>query len=822
MVHDFRDAVRALRGSPLLSTVGILSLALGIGANAAIFSLVDSLEFRALPVPHASRLALVQEGSRHTAWTNPIWEQIRDRPELFAGALAWSSRRFNLAPTGEARPVAGLLASGRFFEVLGVPAILGRTFTADDDRRGGGSAGPVAVISYPYWQRQYGGAADVIGRSMTIEGVAFTIIGVAPPGFFGPEVGHAFDVVVPLGTEPLMRGAQSLLDRRSAWWLDIMVRLKPGQDLASGSALLRTLQPRIREATLPSNWGPQDLADYLSTPFVLLPAATGISDLRARYRGPLAALFVVTGLVLLVACGNIANLMLARATARRHELGVRQALGASRWRIARHSLVESATLALAGTVVGAFVAVWGSRLLVRQLSIADASIALHLGLDWRFFGFMGMAGIATALVFGTLPALRAARADPIEALNEGGRSSSAQRASLGGGLVVAQVALSLVLVVSAGLFVRTFAGLATMPLGFDPSRVLVVTANALRSEVPDVDRAALYGRLAGAVAEVPGVGRAAASLLAPMGKSTWSDHVAVPGGPPLPERERSVYVNMLTPGWFATLRARVLAGRDFKDDDRAGAPEVAIVNEEFARHFLAGANPIGRLIRQDEAVPGQTVHEYRIVGLVADAVYRYQREGRIPTVYLPLAQQTDLLTSVNLIVRSSGDRPIDLAHSVIAAASRIDPRLSFSVHVLARQVDDAISRERLVAMLAAFFGGLALLLAGLGLYGVTAYGVGRRRTEIGIRLALGTPPSGVQRLVLRRVGAQLATGILLGALVSLWASRFVRSLLYGVGPQDPATFAGAAVALAAAGALAGWLPARRASRIDPVEVLRQG
>jgi predicted permease len=522
---DFRDAFRALRATPVVTLVAILSLALGIGANTAIFSIVNSLMLRTLPVASPGRLVLVNTGPEAgTSWTNPIWEQIRDRPQAFDGALAWSSTRFNLAQGGETEFVDGVWASGGYFDVLGVTPLIGRTFRPEDDRRGGGPDGPVAVISYSFWQRRYGGEAGAIGRSLVIERVPYTIIGVTPPEFFGTDVGRAFEVAIPVGTEPLIRGKESGLDRRSMWWLSVMVRLKPDQSIEAATAALRGIQPQIREATIPEHYRPQDRDRYLAEPFTLDLAARGSSMLRSRYERPLQLIMVVVGTVLLIACANIANLLLARAAARRHEISVRLALGASRLRLMRQLLAESLLLSGCGTLLGLLFAHWGSRLLLRQLSTSTSRVFLDLTLDWRVLVFASAMAVTTALLFGMAPAFRASRVDPNESLKEQGRGiSTDRRFSIGNLLVVVQVALSLILVVAAGLFVRTFASLANLDLGFQREGVLVVNVNAQRLGLEPAARGLLFERIRQAALSTAGVGQASLSVVTPVSGSTWNN-----------------------------------------------------------------------------------------------------------------------------------------------------------------------------------------------------------------------------------------------------------------------------------------------------------
>ena len=821
-MSDLRDAFRTLRATPVVTIVALLSLALGIGANTAIFSIVDALLVRALPVEEPDRLALINRGEDtvFSSWTNPIWEQIRARDDLFEAAFAFGSPRFNLSHGGQTDFVDGLWASGEFFSGLGVSAILGRTFGPADDRRGGGPDGPVTVISYDYWQRRFGGAADALGQSIAIERVPFTIVGVTPPGFFGPDVGRRFDVAIPIGTEPLVRGRESRLDRRSHWWLSIMVRLKEGQSRDAGQQALRGVQPQIRVATLPEHYRPEDAHKYLAEPFILKPGGTGVSFLRFRYQRPVITLMVVVGLVLLIACANIANLLLARASARQHEFSVRRALGASRWRLARQLLAESLLLSAAGGAAGLLVALWGSRVLVGQLSTQTTLVYLHLSPDWRILGFTAAVAVGTALLFGIVPALGASRSEPMDAIREHGRGVLGdRRIGLGSALVAGQIALSLVLIVAAGLFLRTFGALATLDVGFDRDPVLVVGINAQRSTSEPGQRAALYDRVNDVVRALPGVQNAAASAVTPVSGSTWNTGIQVQHEPDRAWPANESYVNLVSPGWFATYGTRLVAGRDIESRDGQASPHVVVVNEAFVRKFFKDGRALGRVIREREVLEPNPWME--IVGIASDAVYRSLRDPVPPTIYKAMAQTKEVPSSMSVSVRAAGGSPAMLSRAVTDAIGQIDRDLALTFIPLKQQVDAALTQERIVAMLSGFFGALALLLAGLGLYGVTSYAVNRRRTEIGIRMALGASPRNVVRLVLQRVAVMVIAGVVAGAIAAVWASRFVEALLYGLTPRDMTTFVAAALILATVGALAGWLPARRGSRIDPARVLRE-
>ena len=836
LVHDFRSAVRVLRSTPMVSAVAVLSLALGIGVNTSIFTLLNGLLLRKIPVVEPERLVTVTSDfaisrgfQAGAGWNYPMWERLQARPDLFDGSLAWFGRPVALGQGAQSDVVNGLLVSGSFFKTLGVPAQYGRVFTGADDLRGGGLSGPVVVISHAFWQRRLAGDAHAIGKPLIVEGVSFTIVGVTPREFLGLEVGQSFDVALPLASEPLMRGKDSALLQPGSYLLLVMLRLKRSQSLQSATTLVRSLEPEI----VPGN------APQFVRPFALAPAAAGTSTpsgsaggLRQRFRQPLFIIMAVVGFMLLIACLNIAHLSMTRAVARHREFAVRFALGASRWQVARQVFIENLTLATAGTALGVLVAGWASRLLVANMANSVRQVVLDLSFDWHVAAFAVGITFATTMIFGMAPVLRASRPDVMDALKSGSRQTS------GGGtnrfsasLVVTQIAVSLMLVVAAGLFVRTFAALAVRPLGFDSDRVLIVRVDSIRSHLSPEARSMLFDRLVDTASHVPGVERAAASAWTPLTDGGLFG-VTIAGDPS--DTERSVIANFITPGWFHTYGTPIIAGRDLDARDVASAPPVLLVNEAFVRHFLHGRSPLGAAVRLSARVDGGPPPRI-IVGVTHDAIFRSGRmvagaashalRDEIPSmIYMPIAQSAGMrppgLTSMDISIRSTGAAPVALASAVGAAFSGVDPNLSLMIRPLHDYVDAALAEDRIVALLAGFCGAVGLLLAGLGVYGVTSYSVHNRRAELGIRLALGAKPSEILQLVLVRVGILVSIGVIAGSLASLWVTRSIAALLYGLRAHDLTTFTGAALVLALVGGFAGWLPAVRAARTDPAIVLR--
>jgi putative ABC transport system permease protein len=832
---DLKQAIRLLARAPGLSAIIIVTLTLAIGANTAIFSIANGLILRPLPVHDPDRLALLTEDAPNpqTTWTYPIWKAIDARANMFDGAFAWSTfdTGFNISERGQAQFVQGMWASANMFSVLGLTPALGRTFAPSDDQNGGGPGGPVAIISYAYWQTRFGGATDVVGKRLVIERVPFTIVGVAPRGFRGLVVGRSFDVAIPFGVEPLFRGAkESWLDKRSTWWLSIAVRVKPGQTLAQASQRLRAVQPQIREATQPSEvTNPPER--FLSAPLTFSPAATGRSGLREQYQRPLVVLSIAVAVILLIACANIANLLLVRAVRRHHEWSVRVALGGSRWRLARQLLIESLLLAGTGAGFGLLVARWTAQLLVTRL--ANESVAVDLTLDWRVLAFVTTAAVLTAVAFGVAPALRAARTDPIDVLKPHTRASSSRRdASIASSLVVAQLALSVALVFAAGLFVRTLMSVKSVPLGLDRDRVMLLDLNTMRSGVPDTGRLTTYETIRRRALTVAGIDAAAVSMIAPVSGRLWTQRIEVSGRPtsgddpsgpegigytsaPLPRNSSLSAFNAITPGWLATYSTRLIAGRDITDRDTATGARVALVNQAFARKFLNG-DPIGQTIhaKRAEAAPPR-----EIVGIVADAVYRDVREPVLPTVYVPLAQYDPTArevapSEVTLAVRLSPAMQRTAVKALVDAIGNVAPNVPLVVHTLASQIDDTLVQENLLAELGALFGFVALVLSALGLYGVTSYTVSLQRTDMAVRMALGATPLRLIAFVMHRVSLIGCAGIVLGVALSLAASRALTSLLYGVAPRDTRTLVFSALILGGVAAAAGLIPAIKAGRAN--------
>jgi putative ABC transport system permease protein len=824
--QDLRFAARQLQANPMFAAAAILSLALGIGANTAIFQLIDAVRLRTLPVKNAEEIAKIAidhrggaSGSFSTRYpdlTYAMWEQIRKQQQGFSEVFAWGPNVFNIAPGGEVHNVQGLWVSGEFFETLGVQPVLGRLLGRQDDQPGCGS--PNVAISYSFWQHEYGGDRSVLDRTLTINRHPFRIIGVAPPDFTGVEVGRYFDVAAPLCTEPLANGEYSQLKSRSGWWLSVLGRLKPGWSVARASAQLRAISPGLFEATLPPEFNASNAKHFLQYKLGAFAADSGLSDLRQDYEKPLWLLLGLAGLVLLIASANLANLMLARASSREREIGVRMALGAGRGRLIRQLLSESLLLALIGSALGAVLARNLSQVLVTSLSTQHDPLFIDLGTDWRMLSFTVGLAVLTCILFGLAPALRATSVAPGAVLKESARGATAGRSRFGLRriLVVSQIALSLTLLVGALLFARSLNNLAGLDAGFRQNGILVADIDFTPLNLGKEGRLAFAQDLLKRVRAIPGVDAAALATIVPL-SGDGINHDILWGETGEPEGDAPVAAfNIVSPGYFETLQTRILSGRDFDNHDTAATPNVAIVNEAFAKQFAKGANPVGMRFRARRL---QAIRLYEIIGLVRNTKYADLREDFQPIVYTAKAQYETPGTDAQILIRSRAGL-VGLTSAIKNTATAVNPNMDIAFSTLRQTVEEGLLRDRLMATLSGFFGALAVLLAVIGLYGVMSYMVAQRRKEIAIRMALGAEPTTIVKLVMRESGTLLLAGLAIGMALALAGGRAATSMLFGLKPSDPFTLGTALLSLSLVAALASLLPAGRASRNDPMVALR--
>jgi putative ABC transport system permease protein len=815
---DVRWAIRTLGKSRGFTAVAVLSLALGIGANTAIFQLVDAVRLRTLPVKSPGELADIRIGNmrsftgsmrRGATLTNPLWEGIRDRQQSFSGIFAWGLSDLNLAQGGEVRNAHTLFVSGDFFRVLGVNAMLGRTLSAGDDFHGCTTS--TTVISHGFWQREYAGDPAVLGRRLTLQGQPFEIVGVTRPGFFGVEVGSAFDAAVPLCTEPLLLRDFSLFNRRNGWWLSAMGRLKAGVTVAQAAAEMNVLSPGLMQSTLP-NFNEAARKEYSSYRLNAVQLPPG-RRLQARFGTPLQILLAMTGMVLLIACANLANLMLARITAREQEMAVRMAVGASRCRVLQQMLTESLLISICGSLAGLILAQWMSALLVATANTRRFPVFVDLRTDWRVLGFSTLLAILTSIVFGLAPAIRAIGTDPSEAMKASGRGNTLARGRfrLQRAFVIAQVALSMALLTGALLFVRSFRNLMNADNGLRPAGV--ITASADLSKVSPSRRGIFRNELVARIRGIRGVTSAAVTWASPLSGSTsnWGINIGH-------RQKGDSFMNTVGPGFFDTLGTAILAGRDFSERDTLGSPPVAIVNSAFARKFFGDENPVGKVFSVPPE-PKEPEISYQVVGMVQDAKLSSIREQHLAIAYLPAGQETSVGTSADMVLRASAPaaQAIDAIKRTVA---EVNPNIDLEFRLLSDDIHDLTVSERLMAQLAAFFGVLALLLAVIGLYGMMSYAVAGRRQEIGIRMALGADRPIVVKMVLSEAMLLAGAGLVAGSAIALAVGRVGASMLYELQPRDPTTFAFAASALMIAALTAAYLPARRAAGLDPLSSLR--
>lgn len=818
---DVAYAVRLLRTSPAFTIVALLSLALGIGANTAIFSLIDTVLVKTLPVKDPQQLFFVDNSGGKSSGSSgppyPCFERLRDHNRFLSGIAAFSERQFKVSIDGVPERVRGQYASGSYFDLLGVRAIHGRVLTpADDAEPGrGGPDGPVAVISDAFWTRRFARDPSVLGKNIQVGTEWVTIVGVTPPGFFGLQVGMPRDITVPM---MLADGLQS----KQSWWLSVIARIAPGATVEQARADLENLW----DTYLTEVGMPRERRGYFSG-VVLVPAARGANALRRDYSEPLLIVMGIVGVVLLIGCANVANLLLARATARQNEIAVRLAIGASRGRLIRQLLTEGVVLVSLGAAAGLLFARWGASFLVAVLAGPAERVVLEPHFDLRVLGFTAGVSIATALLFSLAPALRAT---DVDAAKPGSVVRSTPQNRLGRALVVVQVTLSVLLLCGAALFVRTLHNLNGVASGFDHDGILTMQVEATvdgRTVMPRTpaefraDHAllgAIWRGFMERVHQVPGVSSAAvAAGMSPLSGRIRGVKIAIDGPPPGPEKDRGIRINQVTNRYFETTGIRLLGGRSFTPRDQSGSLRVAILNETAARAYFGTESPLGRKV----SFPGQRVADpFEIVGIVADARYQDLRTPDKPMVYVPLEQAIDPITSAAVFVRGAGD-VMRLVPSIRASVAETVPGGFVSgIATIEQQVKMSLVRERMLALLATFLAALALLLACIGLYGVMAYRVVRRTREIGIRIAIGARQQSVVWMMVRETLLLVTIGAALGTLASLGVNHFIAAQLFGVTPRDPAAIVAAVSLLGCVTLIAGYVPARHASRIDPVKALR--
>ena len=820
--QDLRYTLRTLGKTPGFTTVALLTLALGVGANTALFTLLDGLVLRNLPVPHPEQLVRFGAHSPDdpfTALSLPMFQELSRGQNVFSSTFAWwGDAVLNVETDGVLSRGDIWGVTGNFYSAFGAVPELGRLIAPDDAQLDAATPAQVAVIGYGFWQRHYGSSRDVIGKTLKIEGRPFTIIGVARNGFSGISADIPLEVVVPITAEPLLSGetdVQKHLRRPQALWLEAAGRLNPGATLEQARAQLDSLWPAIQQATIPPADASTERAIFLALRLKIESGARGGSFLRPRFTKPLYILLGVAGTVLLLACVNLASLMLARAASRSREISVRVALGAGRGRLARQMLTESLTLSFAGALLGTLFAFWSSQALadfiLGQIYIVPAE--LNLSPDWRIVAFTTFAALATGVLFGLAPAWRATREDSQVALQQRARTIGRGVGTLGKNLIVIQVALSLVLLTAAGLFSRSLGKLRAVDPGFLTSGMFQVGLFPKPDGYKNLAWVDYYHQLTDRVSHLPGV-VSAGMIHTKLGNVLeWTEKTRITG---TNAEELRADFEQAMPGFFATTEISLLQGRDFtwQDDDRA--PRVAIVSKNFADKLFPAGDSLGR---QFDVITMPKWQKLQIIGIVSNASLYDLRKAQPPTVYLPSAQYGSYMGWSEMLVRTK--MPLaTIAAPLRQAVESLGHEYVTSIKPVRADLDRSILQERLTAMLSAFFGVLALLLAAIGLYGLMAYTVTQRTSEIGIRLALGAPRSAVRWMVQRETMSLALVGALLGVPCAIAATQAIASMLFGLPPYDPATLATVVAILLAVAMMAGFLPSRRATRIDPLVALR--
>ena len=846
--QDFRYGLRMLWKNPSFTAVAVLTLALGIGANSAIFDVLDAVLLRSLPVASPQQLVVLTDPDAHGRWYGAEagnrsllgfteFEYLRDHNDVFSGIVAADSEAPKLdvsigSPTSalaaeEPETARVQLVSGDYFSVLGVRAAAGQTFTREVDRARG--AAPVAVISYPFWKERFSLDPAVLGKTIRIHQATFEVIGVAPSGFFGTTIGEAPDVWVPLMMQDAVYPGRDLLAPPQALmnnyaWLQVMARLKPGMIIPQSKAAINVAFRAFLVDSLGSSGTPEQRRGYLDQQINPQPGSRGSSSLHETFANPLKVLMGIVAFVLLIACANVANLLLARAAARQKEFAVRVAVGAGRSRLVRQLLLESLLLAILGAAIGAVLAQWVDTVLLRKvagLSMGPEAIQLNLGVDARTLGFIALIAMLTTVLFGVIPALRATSLDVSPTLKSasGARTGGTSHhfLSTGKSLVIAQVAVSVILLVAAGLFVHSLARLGEVSLGYNRERLLLFRLDTAPAGYKGAAVIRLEQALLARLSAIPGVRAATLSSNGLFQGSESQDPIDVEGYTPKSDEEIHSRMDHVGPGYFSTVGIPLLRGREIDSQDSVAGPRAAVVNLAFAREFFPHTDPIGKHVR--DTFPGNP-GEMEIVGVVADAKYQSLREETRPRIFAPIFNPLWEHTAVSYEIRTAADAE-SVSRALRKAVQETNPALpQIGIETMSGLVDRSLGTDRLIAMLSSCFGALALLLASLGLYGVMSYAVARRTNEIGIRMALGARRSDVLGLVVGHGSKLTLAGVAIGIVGALALTRFMSSLLYGVKPTDPLTFLVVSVVLTGVALLASYIPARRATKVDPMVALR--
>jgi predicted permease len=805
--QDMRHAVRTLGKSPGFAVIAVLTLGLGLGANTAIFSLVNTALLRPLPVERPDRLVTLSDAAERRpfpAFSYPNYKDFRDRNDVFSGLIGYRFAQLSLSHDGVNERLWGYLVTGNYFETLGVKAALGRVISADDDRSPG--AHPVAVVSYKCWRQRFGGAPDVIGKNVIVNGRGYTIIGVAQPGFSGTEVIVTPEMWFPMAMQAQIEVGSRWLDDRESQPVTMMGRLKPGVSVRRAQTALNSIAQQL-EGEYPNINAGMKIA--------LLSPGLVVGAMRGAIMGFAGLLMVVVGMALLLACANLANLLLARATERRREIAVRLALGASRFRLMRQLLTESLLLAAGGGVLGFLMAVWLARLTAAIKLPIDVPLATELHVDIRVFIFACLVSLATGLLFGLLPAWQATKADLAQALKNDASFGSPHRSRLKSGLIVLQVALSLALLIGGGLMLRALRQAQTIDLGYDPRRAIEMSFDLRLQGYDSAQGREFQKRLLERVRALPGVESAGIANIIPVDLHISSERVSIEGQEPsrLAGAPRAL-TSDITPGYFKAMNTRLLRGRDFTEHDDDKAARVAIINETLARRFWPGEDPLGKQF----ALGGPESPKMQVVGVAQDGKYTGLNEAPRPFVYRPQWQYR--VGATTMVVRAEAD-PQKVIALVRGELQQLDPNMPIaSVRTLVERLSLPLLPARIVASALGGFGLVALLLAAIGIYGVMSYAVSKRTREIGVRMALGARAKDVLKLVMTQGMALTLIGVAIGAPAALGLTRLMKSVLFGVSATDPLTYAGVAALLTLVALLACYIPARRATKVDPMVALR--